>query len=71
MNHLIKIADIPDYVYKLTGKRPTRQTVYRWIHKGKQSPALHESPIKLETKTVLWQLYSTKEQVDTFLERMI
>ncbi len=72
-NNLIKIADIPNYVYKLTGKRPTRQTVYRWIRVGKQDwrVGTHESFIKLETKTVLWQLYSTEKLIDTFLERLI
>ena len=71
-NNLIKIADIPNYVYKLAGKRPTRQTVYRWIHKGKQLPYQTQDnlPSKLQTKTVLGQLYSTKEFIDIFLERI-
>lgn len=73
MNNLIKIADIPNYVYKLVGKRPTRQTVYRWIHKGKGDWRVtgHEHLIKLQTKTVLGQLYSTKEFIDVFLERIL
>ena len=68
-NNLIKIAHIPNYVYKLMGKRPTRQTVYRWIHIGKLN--WQKCLVKLGTKTVLGQLYSTKELIDTFLEDLI
>lgn len=69
-NDLIKIADIPDYVYKLVGKRPTRQTVYRWIRVGKHDSQLNLQ-VKLGTKSVLGQLYSTKELIETFLERIL
>ena len=71
-NNLIKIVDIPSYVYKLVDKRPTKQTVYRWIRIGKQDWRVEgrEYLIKLETKNVLGQLYSTKEFIDVFLERI-
>ena len=69
MTNLIKIYAIPDYVYKLTGKRVSPQTVYRWIHIGKLN--WQKCLVKLEIKTVLGQLYSTKEFIDAFLEDLI
>ena len=63
----IKIVDIPDYIYKITGKRVTRQTIYTWIRTGKPLPKPYNLTIKLGTEKVLGQLYTTKEYITTFL----
>ena len=70
MSDQIKIVDIPDYIYQITGKRVTRQTVYIWIRKGKPLPKPYNLTIKLGTEKVLGQLYTTKEYITTFLARI-
>ncbi len=70
MKDKIKIADIPEHIYRITGKRVTRQTVYRWIKEGKPLHGLKSTPVKLQTKIVLGQLFSTKEYISVFLSRI-
>ncbi len=70
MKNKIKIVDISDYIYQITGKRVTRQTVYRWINKGKPLPKPYNLTIKLKTEKMLGQLYTTKEHITVFLSRI-
>ena len=70
MKDQIKIVDIPDYIYQITGKRVTKQTIYRWINRGKSLPKPYNLTIKLRTEKVLGQLYTTKEYITTFLSRI-
>lgn len=67
MTDLIKIADVPEYIYIRTSKRVSRQTVYRWIIKGK---TLHGVAVRLQSKTVLGQRYCTQEHINNFLSRV-
>ena len=70
MKDKIKIADIPEHIYQITGKRVTKQTIYRWIDKGKQPPKPYNIAIKLRTERVLGQLYTTKEYINIFLSKI-
>lgn len=70
MKDPIKIVNIPDHIYKLTGKRVTKQTVYRWINKGKQLPKPYNIAIRLRTEKVLGQLFTTKEYINIFLSKV-
>ncbi len=70
MKNLIKIVDIPEHIYQVTGKRVTRQTIYRWINKGKPLPKPYNLIIKLKTEKLLGQFYTTKEHITVFLSRI-
>lgn len=52
----LKISEVPDFIYQITGVSRTRQSVYRWIKQGKFKPTLR-----------LGVMYTTKQSVVDFL----
>ncbi len=70
MKIYIKIADVPTHIYQITGRHVTRQTIYKWVKKGKRLPPPYDLPVKLKTEKVLGQHYTTKEDLNIFLSRV-
>ena len=62
----IKLKDVLELIYKLTGIRRCRATIYNWVIKGRPD-YLHQN-IKLKVKHRLGCLYTTEQWVVEFIE---
>lgn len=65
---LIRIADIPELLLKLTGVTRTRQTVYEWIHHGRRT--YDGRLIVLKTTKRLGRLFTTKQWLEKFVKEL-
>jgi len=60
------ISHVPDMVYRKTGIRPTRQTIYNWAKRGLNVNGKH---ITLSVFYLGTRMYTTEDNVIKFLAR--
>lgn len=58
---LMRLSEVPDYVFKRTGRRVSRQTIYNWASKGREG-------VKLRTTLKIGQMFTLEGWVDAFID---
>lgn len=64
----IKLRDVPIVLFKLTGVKRTRRTIYNWMVKGRRSYA--GVMVKLGHEKVFDEYYTTRGDIETFLNEV-
>lgn len=64
----IKLRDAPAVLYKLTGVKRGRKTIYNWMIEGKRSYA--GVRVKLEYEKVFDEYFTTRAHIENFLDEL-
>ena len=68
MERYVKLHDVPQVVYELTGIPRSRNTAYVWVTKGRISSQGRR--IKLKANRHLGQWYTTRTWIETFIREV-
>lgn len=63
---LLRIADVPNYILRVSGVSVKKRTIYTWIHKGKPRYTGHMLKLRATQRCGIW--FTTEGWVDKFLK---
>jgi len=62
---LLRLADVPAYIHKVSGVRPGLSAIYVWVKKGKRRYTGHLLKLKATQRCGVW--FTTEGWVQKFL----
>lgn len=65
---LLKLSDVPNYIHKISGVRPSRRAVYDWTRKGRRRYTGHIVKLRVTKRTGWW--FTTEGWVQDFLRKL-
>jgi hypothetical protein len=65
---LLKLADVPAYILKISGVLVKVRVIYDWIHKGKKRYTGHKLKLRATQRCGIW--FTTEGWVQKFLREL-